>query len=184
MTPYGDAAVLVTLPDGADPVTVAAAARVLPGVQDAVPGEGCVVVRGVRTLDPAALADVPAPAVREHVLPVTYDGPDLADLPAGAARLHAAATYRVAFLGFAPGFAYLDGLPPELHVPRLATPRARVPAGSVGIAGARCCVYPSASPGGWRLLGRIADPGVLFDAARADRPALLAPGDLVRFVPC
>ena len=80
--------------------------------------------------------------------------------------------------GFAPGFAYCTGLPPELAVPRLDRPRARVPAGSVGLAGEYTGVYPSASPGGWRLLGRT--DAVLWDAA-ATQPALLAPGTRVRF---
>ena len=117
-------------------------------------------------------------------LPVVYDGEDLADVaqraglpPSELARRHAAARYRVAFVGFAPGFAYLFGLPPELASPRRATPRPRVPAGSVAIGGAWTGVYPSASPGGWRLIGRTS--AVLFDAA-ADPPSLLAPGDRVR----
>lgn len=176
----GEDAVLV---DTDDPVGLAAAARLLTGVTDAVPGDGCVLVRGRTEIDVASL---PAPVVtpREHLLDVVYDGEDLADLPPDAVARHSAGTYRVAFLGFAPGFAYLDGLDPALHLPRLATPRPRVPAGSVGIAGARTCVYPSASPGGWRLLGRVRDPGALFEATREERPALLAPGDVVRFRPC
>lgn len=174
---YGEGALLI---QAADPVAVAAAARALPGVTDAVPGDGCVVVRGVRDLDLDDLPPSPTTA-REHLLEIVYDGPDLPGLPAAAAALHAAGTYRVAFLGFAPGFAYLDGLHPTLHGPRLPTPRPRVPAGSVGIAGERTCVYPSESPGGWHLVGRVTDPAALFDATRADRPALLAPGDTVRF---
>jgi KipI family sensor histidine kinase inhibitor len=120
-------------------------------------------------------------------LPVRYDGADLADTasrlgmaPAELVRRHAAAEYRVAFCGFAPGFGYLTGLPPELHVPRLSTPRTRVPAGSVGLAGEFCGVYPRESPGGWRLLGRT--DAVLWDAER-EPAALLAPGTRVRFRP-
>ena len=179
VTAYGEDAVLV---ETDDPVPLAAAARALPGVTDALPGDGCVVVRGVTRLDLGALPPVDIQP-REHLLDVVYDGPDLTDpaLPRDAADLHAAGTYTVAFLGFAPGFGYLDGLPPALRLPRLATPRSRVPAGSVGIAGARTCVYPADSPGGWRLLGRVTHPGQLFDPARDDRPALLAPGDTVRF---
>ena len=88
--------------------------------------------------------------------------------------------YRVAFLGFVAGFPYMLGLPPALALPRLATPRPRVPAGSVGVAARQCGIYPRQSPGGWRLLGRTRAP--LFDP-HAARPALLAPGDLVRFEP-
>ncbi|GFJ90481.1 hypothetical protein Prum_041230 [Phytohabitans rumicis] len=87
---------------------------------------------------------------------------------------------RVAFCGFAPGFAYLAGLPASWAVPRLASPRPRVPAGSVGLAGEYAGIYPTASPGGWRLVGRT--DAVLFDVRR-DPPALLAPGTRVRLVP-
>ena len=118
-------------------------------------------------------------------LPVLYDGEDLAELAQRAglpaqelARRHAAGRYRVAFVGFAPGFAYLSGLPGELASPRRTSPRPRVPAGSVAIGGAWTGIYPSASPGGWNLLGRTS--AVLFDAA-ADPPSLLAPGDRVEF---
>jgi KipI family sensor histidine kinase inhibitor len=120
-------------------------------------------------------------------LPVSYDGPDLRDTaellgltPEELVRRHAAAEYRVAFSGFAPGFGYLTGLPPELHVPRLPTPRTKVPAGAVGLAGEFCGVYPRRSPGGWRLLGRT--EAVLWDADR-DPAALLVPGTRVRFRP-
>ena len=89
-----------------------------------------------------------------------------------------AADYTVAMIGFAPGFPYLLGLPESLALPRLATPRTRVPAGSVAIGGNQTGIYPRESPGGWRLLGRT--PLVLFDPARAI-PSLLAPGDRVRF---
>jgi KipI family sensor histidine kinase inhibitor len=85
----------------------------------------------------------------------------------------------VAFSGFAPGFGYLTGLPPDLHVPRRDTPRTRVPAGSLGLAGPYAGIYPRASPGGWQLIGRTELE--LWDAHR-DPPALLAPGTRVRFV--
>lgn len=88
--------------------------------------------------------------------------------------------YRVAFLGFVAGFPYLLGLPPALALPRLATPRPRVPAGSVGVAALQCGIYPRQSPGGWRLLGRTLAP--LFDPS-LPAPTLLAPGDVVRFEP-
>lgn len=122
-----------------------------------------------------------------HQIPVHYDGPDLPEV----ARLtgltidevvarHAARTYTVYFLGFAPGFAYLGELDPSLVIPRRAEPRRRVPAGSVAIAAAQTAVYPLDTPGGWHLLGHT--PTVMFDPS-ADPPALLAPGDRVRFVP-
>jgi KipI family sensor histidine kinase inhibitor len=123
-------------------------------------------------------------------IPVRYggvDGPDLdavAELhglrPADVAELHAGARYRVLFLGFAPGFGYLGGLPATLATARRASPRERVPAGSVGIAGGQTAVYPLAMPGGWQLIGRT--DAVLFDPTR-DPPALLRPGASVRFVP-
>lgn len=95
-------------------------------------------------------------------------------------RRHCAARYHVAMLGFAPGFPYLLGLDPALALPRLARPRQKVPAGSVGIGGGQTGIYPQPGAGGWRLLGRT--PLRLFDAAR-ERPALLQAGDRVRFVP-
>jgi KipI family sensor histidine kinase inhibitor len=115
------------------------------------------------------------------------DGPDLDEVadrhdlrPTDVVELHAGAAYRVLFLGFAPGFAYLGGLPATLVTPRKATPRARVPAGSVGIAGEQTGVYPLSMPGGWQLIGRTETR--FWDAGRAS-PALLRPGDRVRFVP-
>jgi len=123
-------------------------------------------------------------------IPVRYgggDGPDLEALaelhgltPMDVVELHAGAEYGVYFLGFAPGFGYLGPLPAELATPRLATPRQRVPAGSVGIAELQTAVYPFAMPGGWRLVGRT--EAAMWDLRR-DPPALLAPGDRVRFVP-
>ncbi|HJU09091.1 MAG TPA: 5-oxoprolinase subunit PxpB [Rhodanobacteraceae bacterium] len=121
-------------------------------------------------------------------IPVCYGGefgPDL-DEAARHAQLdardfiarHAAADYSVAMLGFAPGFAYLLGLDPILHVPRRATPRTRVPAGSVAIGGAQTGIYPRELPGGWQIIGRT--PSTLFDANRAP-PCLLAPSDRVHF---
>jgi KipI family sensor histidine kinase inhibitor len=115
------------------------------------------------------------------------DGPDLdavASLhglrPRDVVELHAGAIYDVLFLGFAPGFAYLGGLPPAVATPRRATPRARVPAGSVGIGGEHTGIYPLAMPGGWQLIGRA--EARLWDVTRPS-PALLGPGDRVRFVP-
>ncbi|MBO8196032.1 allophanate hydrolase subunit 1 [Streptomyces oryzae] len=121
-------------------------------------------------------------------IPVHYDGPDLADVaalwgvtPDEVARRHAATDFRVAFCGFAPGFGYLTGLPEQYHVPRRATPRTRVPAGAVGLAGPYTGVYPRSSPGGWQLIG-TAPRTVLWDTDRTPA-ALLAPGTRVRFVP-
>lgn len=121
---------------------------------------------------------------------VRYGGADGPDLDAVAAHCglparevvarHAAVEYRVAMLGFAPGFPYLLGLDPALAVPRLAQPRARVQAGSVAIGGAQTGIYPDAGPGGWRLIGRTERR--LFDPLHLP-PSLLAPGDRVRFIP-
>lgn len=125
---------------------------------------------------------------REHRIPVRYDGEDLRSLARllglcveDVVRLHCAAEYLVAFVGFQPGFAYLAGLPPALHAPRRAMPRPLVPAGSVAIGGEWTGIYPSATPGGWHLVGRTTL--ALFDP-QAAAPALLAPGDRVRMVPC
>lgn len=122
-------------------------------------------------------------------IPVAYGGIGGPDLDSAAAELgmtaeqlsqrHASGEYTVAMIGFAPGFPYLLGLDPALALPRLATPRTQVAAGSVGIGGAQTGIYPRESPGGWRLIGRT--PLVLFDPAR-EPPTLLAPGDRVRFV--
>lgn len=202
MLPYGDRGVLVEL-DHADAVveaTTALRAACIPGVVDLVPAARTVLV----VVDPHRS---PVPAVRDAIgtalaaprgpgsvdaadghlvtLDVTYDGADLERLAAHASttvdevvRRHAAPTYRVAFCGFAPGFAYCTGLDPSLHVPRLATPRPRVPAGSVAVAAGWCGIYPREMPGGWWLLGRT--DAVLFDLARPE-PALLPPGTRVRF---
>ena len=120
-------------------------------------------------------------------VPVVYDGADLEDVAGrwgtdgeGVVERHGAIEFVSAFCGFAPGFAYLAGLPEQYAVPRLDSPRSRVPAGAVGLAGSWCGVYPSESPGGWRLLGRT--DLTLWDPDR-DEPALLAPGTRVRFVP-
>lgn len=146
------------------------------------------VARLASALDPEAAEAGARPRLVE--LPVLYggaNGPDLDDVAAHAGlapeevvRRHAAPEYRVHLLGFTPGFPYLGGLDPRLAIPRLATPRALVPAGSVAIGGAQTGVYPVASPGGWRLVGRT--PLRLFEPSRAD-PFLLAPGDRVRFAP-
>jgi KipI family sensor histidine kinase inhibitor len=165
----------------------------LGGAVEIVPAARTVLLDGVARPDwlarqfgewrpaPGALAEGPVVEV-----PTVYDGADLAEVaalwgvPVGeVARRHAGCSYRVAFCGFAPGFAYLTGLPEQWAVPRRATPRTRVPAGSVALAGSYTGVYPGSSPGGWQLLGRTALP--LWDPAR-EPAALLAPGTRVRFV--
>ncbi|HWR95249.1 MAG TPA: 5-oxoprolinase subunit PxpB [Arenimonas sp.] len=129
-------------------------------------------------------------AARTIELPVCYDprvAPDI-DWLAGQAKLsvdevvalHSGAVYRVYFLGFKPGFAYLGGLHPRLHTPRKATPRLAVPAGSVGIGGAQTGIYPQSTPGGWQIIGRTPTP--LFNPDQ-DPPCLLQPGDQLRFKP-
>ena len=169
--------------------------RALPGVEDVVPGAGTVLVRWSPRAAPdlgwAASwrpAETAERAGREVTIEVSYDGPDLDDVAARAGispddvvALHTGAVYTVAFTGFAPGFGYLTGLPEPLRVPRRSSPRTRVPAGAVGLAGEFTGVYPRPSPGGWQLIGQTEQ--TLWDAA-ADPPALLSPGDRVRFVRC
>jgi len=122
------------------------------------------------------------------VIPVCYDLSLAPDLPLLAEHcgisiddvidLHTAASYRVFFLGFKPGFAYLGGLDARLHMPRKASPRALVPAGTVAIGGEQTGVYPQASPGGWQIIGRT--PSRLFDVSK-EPPSLLQAGDQVHF---
>jgi KipI family sensor histidine kinase inhibitor len=136
-----------------------------------------------------ALAEVEVPEGRLIEIPVRYGGehgPDLLSVAehtglsaAEVIRRHTAPMYRVAMLGFAPGFAYLQGLDPRLAAPRLETPRTHIPPGSVGIAGEQTGVYALDTPGGWRIIGRT--ERVLFAAERAE-PFLLRAGDRVRFV--
>jgi KipI family sensor histidine kinase inhibitor len=166
---------------------VPAARTVLAVAQPTDAGNACLarLSEFAHAWDPALAADPDTGPLVD--VPVSYAGPDLAGVAAlvGVAadevvRRHTAADYRVAFCGFAPGFAYLSGLPAELQVPRLAEPRTRVPAGSVGLAGEFCGMYPRESPGGWQLIGRT--DAVLFDPER-EPAALLAPGTRVRFHP-
>ncbi|RUL77639.1 5-oxoprolinase subunit PxpB [Dyella choica] len=136
-------------------------------------------------LDQASGAEITS---REMTLPVCYGGAAGEDLqevaeythltPEEVVARHTRATYRVAMLGFAPGFPYLLGLDPVLAVPRRSSPRISVPAGSVAIGGQQTGIYPQELPGGWQLIGRT--PLRLFDPA-ADAPSLLCPGDRVRF---
>lgn len=192
--PCGDRALLVEVADAGQVAAVRAqlARAPLPGQRELVPAARTVLVvldRPPAETDAAALrrlplhppdAEAPGPAV---TLDVVFDGPDLAEIArlTGCPDVVAELTgieFTVAFGGFAPGFAYLTGLPEQLQVPRRATPRTRVPAGSVGLAGPYAGIYPSASPGGWQLVGRT--DALLFDVDR-DPPALLHPGVRVRF---
>jgi KipI family sensor histidine kinase inhibitor len=194
--PYGDAALLVEPDDPMDVVPLGVALSGERGVLEVVPAARTLLVRADASALPGLRARLPGLAARLEVssgtdadeveVPVRYDGADLAAAaaelgmpPAELAHRHAAGEYTVAFCGFAPGFAYLRGLDAALHVPRLAEPRTRVPAGSVGIAGEFTGVYPRESPGGWRLLGRT--DVAMWDLARVP-PALLVPGTRVRFV--
>jgi inhibitor of KinA len=174
------------------------------GVLDVVPGYAAVlVVHDPGHADPAEVrswitrrlgdgANRCAPAgrrARRVEIPVLYDGsvaPDLEPLAAlkglsvkDLVELHTAAAYRCYLLGFRPGFPFLGGLDARLHTPRLASPRAWVAAGSVGIGGQQTGIYPVSSPGGWRIIGRT--PLRLFEPGRAD-PFLVHPGDQVAFI--
>lgn len=200
--PYGDAALLLE-PEGESagiPAVVALAdacrAAELPGVLDVVPAARTVLLiaepgsdlgRVRAALDALEVrpADATAPAGTVEI-PVVYDGPDLADVArlTGLERgeivaAHTGTPWRVAFGGFAPGFAYLFGGDPRLRVSRREEARTAVPAGSVGLAGEFSGVYPRSSPGGWQLIGRT--DAQLWDLDR-DPPALLQPGAEVRFV--
>jgi KipI family sensor histidine kinase inhibitor len=188
----GDRALLVECDD---PAGVARTLRASPlaGATEVVPGAATVLVVHAADADVRRLGELLAEvgatqAVDETAevrLAVRYDGDDLHEVADACGRSveevvrrHADAAYVVAFCGFAPGFAYLRGLDPVLVVPRLATPRVRVPTGSVAIADTWSAVYPRESPGGWRLIGRT--DAVLWDLGRPS-PALLAPGTRVRF---
>ena len=208
--PLAESGLLVELGTTIDPavtarvmaLTLAIDAAVLPGVVDVVPSYATILLAfdpavtdgtrldaGVRQLAAEAGA-AEAPPARRVTVPVAYGGehgPDVAgvaahtglDVEEVVAR-HAAAEYVAACMGFAPGFAFLVGLPPELATPRRSTPRTRVPAGSVGIGGAQTGIYPLETPGGWHLVGRT--PLRLFDLGRP-APFLLQPGDQVSFLP-
>lgn len=198
---FGESAFLVEVggSERAQALAVSLDAQPIDGVTEVVPGLDSLLVE----LDPSAADDVMV-ALRERItsmgdattparprrIPVVYGGEHGPDLGAVAAQCglteeevierHAAAELRVLFDGFAPGFAYLGDLSPQLRVPRLATPRTHTPPGSVAIAGAMSGIYPADLPGGWPVIGRT--PVVLFDPRR-EPPAYLAPGDRVTFVP-
>jgi len=202
----GDSALTVEFPeeDAARVLSLAAALdeeiaeNRLPGAQETVPALRSVTlhfdpltaepdrwldrVRELASHPPRPLADA-----REWELPVCFDAdfaPDLADIaasPKDFIEALTAQTVTVKMLGFLPGFAYMGDIPALCRAPRRKTPRSAVPAGSVAVAGAMCAAYPWTSPGGWNLVGRT--PVSLFDPSRRDRPALLAPGDVVRWRP-
>lgn len=196
--PFGESAILVELGEVFRAQALAGSLRSEPpqGVTGVVAGRESVLVEFG-----ADAANAVEMAVRRRIagvgegsmvdgrmrrIPVVYGGPDLEDVAALAGlseaevvELHASAELRVLFGGFAPGFAYLGGLPEALTVPRLATPRTRTPAGSVALADGMSGIYPADLPGGWRVIGRT--PISLFDPART-RPAYLEPGDRVRFM--
>jgi KipI family sensor histidine kinase inhibitor len=196
--PAGDAGLLIDTDLPPARLAAAITRAGLPGVTDVVPGARTVLV----ILKPGAaspgevatlIADLPVPAAGSMVaepaeIDVVYDGPDLADVAeltglsvTEVIRRHSESRYTVGWLGFSPGFGYLTGLDPRLStVPRLETPRVAVPAGSVAIAAGLAAVYPSSSPGGWRILGHTR--ARLWDVDR-DPPALLTPGQVVTFRP-
>jgi KipI family sensor histidine kinase inhibitor len=201
----GDSALLVVLGDSLDRTinehvhALAARLQQQPGLREIVPAYASLLVHydpeqtnetAVRQLVSEQAAQLEAGAAADGrlvAIPVRYDGPDLDFVAAhtGLTRevvieLHAAVEYRVYMLGFTPGFAYLGEIDERLATPRLATPRLRVNAGAVGIAGRQTGIYPSESPGGWRLLGHT--PHKLFDLNRS-QPFLLEPGDRVKFEP-
>jgi KipI family sensor histidine kinase inhibitor len=163
-------------------------------VIDIVPGARSVLLDGVSPSVASWIADLPVPVraagssdLSLVEIVTSFDGEDLSDVaalwgvsvPDAVDRL-LGVELRVAFCGFAPGFAYLRGLPSSWAVSRLPTPRSRVPAGSVALAGDYAGIYPTASPGGWRLVGHTDQ--TLFDVRR-EPPALLVPGTRVRLVP-
>ncbi|HEV2096541.1 MAG TPA: 5-oxoprolinase subunit PxpB [Chthoniobacterales bacterium] len=157
-------------------------------LQSGDPANGTVALREQITSAIGTAAGSPGRAGRTMEVQVCYDAHFADDLdavaqhtglaPEDVIRRHSAAEYRVACIGFVPGFPFLIGLPPELATPRRATPRTRVPAGSVAIGGTQTGIYPRDSPGGWNIIGRT--PLQLFDVHRVS-PSLLATGDVVRF---
>ncbi len=208
--PMGDQALLAVLGDRIDPGVNDRVHRLaglireasVPGVTDLVPAYATLAVHydpGAWLFEPlgrelarlwAGSAQARLPEPRRVEIPVRYGGefgPDLAEVASRCGLTedevvarHSAAEYRVYMLGFAPGFAYLGGLDPAIAAPRRSTPRTRVPAGSVGIAGMQTGIYPLETPGGWQIIGR--SPRPLFRPESAE-PCLLRPGDRLRFVP-
>jgi inhibitor of KinA len=205
--PLGDTVVRIEVGKGIDAETHRRVRRAcagieraaIPGVVEWVPGYAAVTVHYrphvvrfgelAKKLEAAVeeADEIEVAPGREVTIPVVYDGPDLPFVVQHTGlseeeviRRHSRPEYLVYLIGFAPGFPYLGGLPPELVTPRLEKPRVSVPAGSVGIGGRQTGVYSVDSPGGWRLIGRTSVP--LYDPRR-DPPALLSAGDRVRFQP-
>lgn len=195
----GDAALLLDTEDfrAAQQWREAIHRQGLPGILELVPGYDTLLMefdplkfdadKFVRRLPKLIQNSSYFKAGHEHQIDVQYFGDDMAEVARltgfgieEVIRRHSGVTYTVAFLGFAPGFPYLIGLDPKLRVPRLKSPRTKVPAGAVAIADEFTGIYPQATPGGWRVLGRTET--VLFDSSRA-APALLMPGDNVHFRP-
>ena len=189
--PLGDGAIRIELPTGADPRAVLRALRAVASVVDVVVTEGHACIHFGEppatfdaALDAIAQAGAHVDEPRVHVVRVRYDGADLADVAVRAGlsiarvvELHGAREYVVRVVGFLPGFAYLGTLDRALVLPRRASPRARVPAGAVAIAGDRTGIYPLASPGGWHLVGTAIDLRTFAPSGGA----LFALGDRVRF---
>ncbi|RYC10869.1 5-oxoprolinase subunit B family protein [Nocardioides zhouii] len=194
VVPVGERACLVEVRDAVAAASLAVWARSAGlAADDIVPAAATVLFDGVDPADVAAAlpgwtagsAAPPGPVVR---VPVTYDGPDLERVAehwrcqvGDVVDLHTSTEFTALFCGFAPGFSYLAGLPADRTVPRLATPRSRVAPGSVALADGWCGIYPTASPGGWLVIGTTDAP--LWDADR-ETPALLPPGTRVRFEAC
>ncbi len=194
---FGDLAVRFAIPGGVSRPDLLAALRAEACVLDAVLAEQVGLVTFRSPSDRASAEDAIRRAVkargrahrvvaRTHAIDVVYDGEDLEEVArstgltrAGVIEAHASGAYEVAMLGFLPGFAYLRGLDPRLVLPRRASPRPRVPAGSLAIAAEYTGIYPFASSGGWHLLGRAAG----FRPFEASEGARLALGDRVSFVP-
>ncbi len=209
IVPLGDSAVLVRFGDEIDPaiqlrvqaLDALLSSNSLPGLVETVPAYATLLVcydpllltytRVVQWID-SLLERVETSAVRKprrFEVPVRYggqDGPDLGFVAAyhhltfqEVVRIHTSRVYMIYMMGFTPGFPYMGGLDPAIITPRLATPRTRVPAGTVAIAGAQTGIYPLDSPGGWRMIGRTSLK--LFDP-QAAWPFLFSPGDEVAFV--
>jgi 5-oxoprolinase (ATP-hydrolysing) subunit B len=192
--PFGPGAILAEYDtiDEVMAVDVALRASALAGVDEVVPAARTVLVR-YRNVDRVSLERLLVPGAttaRAHgplvEIPVVYDGIDLDEVALATGlsteqviEKHSTTEYSAAFLGFTPGWAYLVGLPAELHLPRRSTPRTAITAGSVAIANEFTGVYPTASPGGWHLLGHTTS--TMFDVER-EKPALVMAGERVRFV--
>ena len=195
--PYGEQAALVEVDTPGEVLGLAETLRADPpaGTTEVVPAARTLLVRfdpaltNLSRLSDELVTRDRRPARRAGhstvTVPVRYDGADLAEVaalsglpPKEVAAYHRAGEYVVAFSGFAPGFAYISGLDPALHVPRRDTPRTTVPAGAVAVADEYTAVYPRQSPGGWRIIGHTDHPVWSIDQ---DPPMLLAPGTRVRF---